>query len=134
MDYSMISIRCYYLVYEKCAKTAKTNEKSMFWWANAVQCQVETSNSWLSVGFMPILLSSNFGSASLGRFFTARIWIPNYIITGDANLCSIKWREPGFLRKNIANQLVNTLKLEGIDYAQTKPTFQADHLNLSGEL
>ena len=48
------------------------------------------------------------------------------IITGDANLCSVKWHESGFLYKNIGDLLKETLELEGMDIAKTGHTYQAD--------
>ena len=44
--------------------------------------------------------------------FTSQIEIASekpcqIIILGDANLCSIKWNDPGFVNKNVAEVLKN---------------------------
>ena len=48
------------------------------------------------------------------------------IILGDANLCSQKWNEPGFVNKNVAEVLKNMLEQEGLQCLDVGLTYQAD--------
>ena len=36
------------------------------------------------------------------------------VILGDANLCSQKWNDAGFVNRNVAEVLKNTLEQEGL--------------------
>ena len=49
------------------------------------------------------------------------------LITGDANLCSEKWKSDKYLKKNISTPLLECLVQSGMKFADIGPTFQADH-------
>ena len=54
------------------------------------------------------------------------------IITGDANLCTSKWRNSSFLHKNVSGPLISCLDEIGLEIAEIGPTFQADHILPNG--
>ena len=56
------------------------------------------------------------------------------ILTGDANLCSLKWPDPDFLHKNVALLLKSSLEQEGLEITKTGPTYQADRLSPEGQV
>ena len=51
----------------------------------------------------------------------------NVIIMGDANLCSDKWNEPGYAKKNISKILRNTLDQNDMVTQDIGITYVADH-------
>jgi hypothetical protein len=55
------------------------------------------------------------------------------LIVGDVNLCSKKWKEPNYLNKKIANQLINCLQQNGIVSEIVGTTFMADHMQTNGD-
>ena len=54
------------------------------------------------------------------------------IIMGNANLCSAKWKEPNFVHKKIANQLIGCLDHCELIQKDVGITFQADHIQSNG--
>ena len=56
------------------------------------------------------------------------------IILGDANLCSIKWNDPGFVNKNVAEVLKNMLEQEGLQCLDVGLTYQANHAQPNGNI
>ena len=56
------------------------------------------------------------------------------MILGDANLCSLKWSDTKSLHKNIANQLINCLKQNGLSSKEVGTTFVADHVQNNGDI
>ena len=56
------------------------------------------------------------------------------IILGDANLCSLKQNDPGFVNKNVAEILKNSLEQEGLTNMVVGLTFQADHAQPNGNV
>ena len=58
--------------------------------------------------------------------------IHEMIIMGNANLCSAKWKEPNFVHKKIANQLIGCLDHCELIQKDVGITFQADHIQSNG--
>ena len=56
------------------------------------------------------------------------------VILGDANLCSLKWNDPGFVNKNVAEVLKNMLEQEGLQSLEIGLTYQADHAQANGNI
>ena len=56
------------------------------------------------------------------------------ILTGDANLCSEKWKELGFLHKNISIPLLQCLEQNDMTVHDVGLTYQADHVSKNGEV
>ena len=56
------------------------------------------------------------------------------IIMGDANLCSNKWLNDDYDRKNIANPLLQCLDRNGLEVQNVGVTYQADHVSTDGSL
>ena len=52
------------------------------------------------------------------------------MIMGDANLCSLKWSDPNFMHKKIANQLKNCLLQNGLTVEEVGKSFVADHMQI----
>ena len=51
---------------------------------------------------------------------------------GDANLCSAKWKDPKFLHRKIANQLIGCLEHCDLTQGDVGVTFESDHVQASG--
>ena len=49
------------------------------------------------------------------------------IVLGDANLCTEKWSEENYIRKSVAQPLIQCLNQNGMDINEVGVTFQADH-------
>ena len=58
----------------------------------------------------------------------------NIIILGDANLCSKKWNDSGYVNKNVAEILKNMLEQEGLECLDIGLTYQADHVQQNGNI
>ena len=56
------------------------------------------------------------------------------VILGDANLCSLKWNDPGFVNKNVAEVLKTMLEQEGLQILEIGLTYQADHAQANGNI
>ena len=56
------------------------------------------------------------------------------IITGDINLCSNKWAEISYIRKNISRPLLECLNQHGMSLADIGTTYQADHILNNGTI
>ena len=56
------------------------------------------------------------------------------IITGDINLCSSKWADVNYLRKNIARPLLECINQHGLIIADIGVTYQADHVLKDGTI
>ena len=54
------------------------------------------------------------------------------IITGDVNLCSSKWSDTNYVRKNISTPLLESINQHGLMIANVGPTYQADHVLKDG--
>ena len=54
------------------------------------------------------------------------------IITGDANLCSDKWKMDNYNMKSIANPLLECLEQNGLQIQYVGKTYQADHTSADG--
>ena len=52
----------------------------------------------------------------------------------DANICSQKWNDPGFVNKNVAEVLKNMLEQEGLQCLDVGLTYQADHAQPNGNV
>ena len=52
------------------------------------------------------------------------------IITGDANLCALKWNDEKYLKNNIAIHYKNAIEQCGLFNQPIGNTFLADHLKL----
>ena len=55
------------------------------------------------------------------------------IIMGDANLCSAKWKDPKFLHRKIANQLIGCLEHCDLTQGDVGVTFESDHVQAIGQ-
>ena len=51
---------------------------------------------------------------------------------GDANLCSAKWKDPKFLHRKIANQLIGCLEHCDLTQGDVGVTFESDHVQANG--
>ena len=47
---------------------------------------------------------------------------------------TLKWMEPNYLNKKIANQLINCLQQNGIVSENVRTTFMADHMQTNGDI
>ena len=74
------------------------------------ECQIEQINTFAS----QIDLAATSGS--------------NLIITGDVNLCSNKWDDSNYTRKNVANPLKNCIVRNGLDIHNIGNTYMADRI------
>ena len=53
-------------------------------------------------------------------------------ISGLANLCSAKWKDPKFLHRKIANQLIGCLEHCDLTQGDVGVTFESDHVQANG--
>ena len=67
-----------------------------------------------------------------GQMETASKENKSILILGDANLCSMKWDYPGFLHKQISDELRETLLQCGLELSQIGTTYTADRLSAEG--
>ena len=54
------------------------------------------------------------------------------IILGDANLCAEKWQNEDYIRKSVAQPLIQCLGQNGLRIQDVGLTFQADHMQKNG--
>ena len=56
------------------------------------------------------------------------------VITGDVNLCSSKWEDTNYLRKNVSRPLLECLSRQGLIIEDIGTTYQADHILKNGSI
>ena len=56
------------------------------------------------------------------------------IVMGDANLCSLKWKDEDFLHKSIADPILKIIEQCGLKEAQLGKTYLGDHVQSNGEI
>ena len=54
------------------------------------------------------------------------------IICGDANLCSLKWSDENYVKKEFAQPMLETLESCDLVNKDIRVTFTADHVNKNG--
>ena len=56
------------------------------------------------------------------------------IITGDGNLCSLKWKEEKYVKNNIAIHFKNAIEQCGLFNQPIGNTYMADHQSANGDV
>ena len=54
------------------------------------------------------------------------------VVMGDANLCSKKWKDPEYIHRKIAEEMLDTLDQCGLENIELGDTYLADRLNKEG--
>ena len=55
-------------------------------------------------------------------------------LLGDANLCSIKWKDDSIIQKIVAAILKNSLEQSGLTNADIGITYMSDHAQTNGQI